>query len=782
MKRAHAYLLAFAIQLALAPFFVHDWDGFVFLRSAQDFLAGLTPYEVAASAPSHVFLDDHWPPLNTWYAYPPLALLLFTPFVAVAQAISNDPLALRVGLKLPFILGNLALAYAAGRLAARIAEAAPDDARRRAERWILFNPFLVFIAAAWGMFDATMMALLVASIVLLDARRPALGGVAFGLAALVKVFPLFVAPVFLIHMLRRGGARLAAPFVAAAAGVFALVCLPFFLRSPQGFLQQVLLMHAERSPQGFALVSFPLQLRNLNNLFGWSIPIAPEAVVVAVSSALLLVVLALLYVLAHRVDSTRALVAATLVVFLALLLVNKVVNEQYLVLPIALLAILLAATNEVGWRKALRAFTWGGLASGVLIGLHFLTFVPADISRRVGLGRPDDVVGWIATVTDLPVLVVFSIPHVVAILALVPAMLVALRLVVPALAQATRDLVRATARVMSARATRPPLVAAEVLVALLLVAPPVASAVLALPDEPVEWPDLAVSGIALARYDLAIHNPSHDPAVRDGYWLQPGFPEPAEGFYAATTGKVQRDLATLRDIGIDVVLVAHSAGNRLRLDTFVAAADEAGLRVAPTIDLGQLGHCPDTQRAPPSHTPPPGRLADTPETRDLVRACAEGALAPFRDARATFRIDGEPVLVVLNATAAPSDPAFAAAALPDGAFLLAGTTEAAAPPWADAAYAQPPQDAPLSAHRANTAALLAPTATAPRVAAVTPGTWSIRDPDAYDTTWQDAIDARADWVIIPWNVHRDGGVVEPTTARADLVPHTAARIAAWRAG
>lgn len=770
VSRLQLYLLAFAIQLALAPFFLHDWDGFVFTRSATDLLGGLSPYEVAEQAPSHIFLDDHWPPLNTWYAYPPLELLLIAPFVGLAKALSAEPMVLRVGLKIPFILGGLALAYVGGVLARRLAPADSLAARDRAERWLLLNPFLIFIAAVWGMFDATMMALLLLSVVLLDARRPMLGGVAFGLAALVKVFPLFVAPIFLVYAAKRMGAKAASVFVATSAGVFALVCLPFFLEAPAGFWQQTVGLHAQRSPQGFALVSFPLQLRNVNNLFQWEIPILPESSVVALAGALLMVALALLFLRSPRVTDTRALLLATLAGFMALLLVNKVVNEQYLVLPIALLTVL-AAASDLTAKRALRAFTWGGLASGVLIGLHFLTFIPADVSKRSIIGRPDELVGLIATTVNLPVLVVVSIPHVIALLALIPAMVWALRYLVPQLREGASALAHGVRRILPTGAPR---LAADGAVALMLIAAPIASAVLAAPGEPDALPDLPASGLVLARYDLAIHNPSHDPAVRDGYWLRAGMPEPLEGWYALTTGKARADVHALRGLGVDVLLVAHSAGNRLRVDTFLAAVDEAGLRAAPTIDLGQLGHCPDALRLSPTEVPPPGTVRE--EDADLIAACAGGALHWYREHRAAFRPDGRVALVVLNASAAP-DAAWVRDALPEDAYILAGVSDGARPAWADAAYAQP--DATLGELRDETARLA--DGASPRVAAVVTATWAIRDADAYATTWSDALALRADWVVLPWNVHRDGGAIEPVRGGPDLLDATRGNAAALEA-
>ena len=766
MSRRWLYLAVFALQLAIAPFFVHDWDGFVLIRSALEFAGGVSPYATSEAAPPHIYLDDQWPPVNTWYAYPPLVLLIVTPFVAAAQWLVAEPWALRVALKLPFIVGNLALAHVAWRLVLRLT----GDARKAtlAERMLLLNPFLIFLAAAWGMFDAIMMALLLLSLLWLSQERHGRAGVVFGLAALVKVFPLFVAPLWMIYAWRRDGGAKAARFVGAAAATGIAVALPFFLLNPRGFLEQTLLMHWARGAQGFALVSFPLQLRNLNNLFGWSIPIAPQSIVLAVAGMLLIVTVLLLLTRAGATRTPLDLLRVSGVIFTAVLLVNKVVNEQYLVMPIVVLT-LLAVMGTVPMRWP-RVYVWGAFVSSVLIGLHFVTFIPADLTGGTTL-RPDELVQALAHALDLPVIVVFSVPHALAILALVPALVVSARFVWPDLRAAVLD-VRGwlAARLRPVAPRRAPHVAAFALM-LLVALPPVTSGVLAVPEATAWAPELPERGIVLAQYDLAISNPSHDPEVRDGFWARGDYAKPVAGFYSATTGKVREDLATLAAIGVDVVIVSYSAGNRLRLETFIASAAEAGLRVAPMLDLGALAHCPDAQRLRPSVVPPLGELAWTPENGALAKSCAEGALRPFRDHAAGFRVDGRPVLWLTNATMLDPRGAWTQtlAAAAGDAYLVGGVTLARprGPLALDAAYVQPPETPALDAWR--------DAARGDAIVAAFPGTWALPAPAAWEASWQEA--AGAAWIVLPWNLHRDAAALEPVTGGPDLVADAGVRIA-----
>ncbi|HEX2022585.1 MAG TPA: glycosyltransferase 87 family protein, partial [Candidatus Thermoplasmatota archaeon] len=263
--RATTYALAFLVHLLVAPFLIHDWDGYVFITTAEDFLRGQSPYETVERESSYIYIGDGVPVVNSWYAYPPVSLLLFAPFYGVFTfLLGHAPWVERLGVKIPIVLGDLALAYAAY-LLVRASVDDPERAERRArlaERAILFNPFLVFISAAWGMFDAWMMALLVGAIWALAVRRFALGGALLALAVLVKPFPALALPLIAFYAWRQGAARGLARWAAGGAATAAVVCLPFLLLSPGGFMQQVVFNHMGRPPQGFTLMGVPLA-------FGW---------------------------------------------------------------------------------------------------------------------------------------------------------------------------------------------------------------------------------------------------------------------------------------------------------------------------------------------------------------------------------------------------------------------------------------------------------------------------------------------------------------------------------
>lgn len=647
---ASPYVLSFLLQLALAPWFVHGWDGFVFVRTAQQMLAGITPYETVEAAPSYIYLNVDWPSPNSWFAYPPGALALLLPGIAAAQAVGlTSDMALRVALKVPLILGNLALAGSVGQ--AVRACGGDERAAERARFLVLFNPFLWFIAAVWGMFDAWMMALLLLSFALLAKRRVVLAGLAFAAATSVKIFPLFVAPLFLVYALRaHPRPRTSALFVASAALPFALLCLPFLLRAPEGFVQQVLGMHLARPPQGFALVRLPYLPRFTSLHFGLELwPVPPGWVAPTLATSLLVPALALLYLAATRGRPTpEGLLRLALATMLAVLAAGKVVNEQYFVMPIALLAVLaVLATSGARERRAFRAWTWLGLAASAIIGFHFLTFLPREVALAwLGMSAEDAIFGiglaverWLGIEARRA----FVLTDVVAVLLLVPVVVLSVPLLFPALRDGARGL-----RDELVRAPRASRRLAALLLVLVLVATPALAASAEAgkerarvdpPMPPARERQLAVT------YYVWWNNPSHAPDKADGNWERLGT-TPLSGFTTTNAHQMERDLSAMKEAGVDVVVASYHGYDHGRYEVLAKIARALGIRFVPMVEasvlLGDEAH-----RAV---TPAPSRamLRPTPAVADEIHRLALDALR-LGGSEAYLRRDGEPVLFLADA-------------------------------------------------------------------------------------------------------------------------------------
>lgn len=647
--RAAGYLLALALHLALAPFFIHDWDGFVFIRTVQDFLHGVSPYKTVEMAPSYIFVGDGAPVVNSWYAYPPVPLLLMTPAFAVLTALfGHAPWLERVAIKLPLVAGDLALAFVAyGFVLAALR--GREDAQRRArlvERVILFNPFLIFISAAWGMFDAWMMAFLVGSLWLLLEKRPAWAGVAFACAVLVKPFPAFVAPIVAALAFRwSGGARGLARWATAGAGAALVLCAPFFLDAPSGFLQQVVYNHVGRPPQGFTLAGVPLAFEWINHLLGTSLPtgIGPEAIS-RWSFFAMVALLGVLWIQGLSVREPEAAAHLILATLVGLLLVSKVVNEQYFVMPVVMAAVAFAVSERPLHLWTRRLYTFGGLVSGVLLGYHFLTFLPVDVAEVLfpfdplgaaprlthGLGLNDDQA--------------FVLPTLLAAAALVPALAVSLRLVGGRIVGPLRALW--PLRRERARALPVPL---AILAVLVLVVP--TSAVLlasTAQSEPLESYHAPSGRLVGAYYYLWWNNPAHDPDVEYGNWREGVSEVPLEGYYTTTSGKMRNDFVAMRENGIELVVYAYHPYDRPKLPALVRVAGEAGVVTAPLVDLEEMLQDPSwrARDANGSALPIEFGFSLRNETRDAIAQRLADPADGFSHFPTWWKLDGRPVVFV----------------------------------------------------------------------------------------------------------------------------------------
>lgn len=603
-----------AVALVMAALLDHDWDGFVFRTVVEQFLAGQSPYAVAAGQPFYAYLGVT--DVGTqWWAYPPLMVLAMA-FTSIPTLLANlPPWADRVLWKLPMVLSLLALAWVAGAWARRFGSDAGEV--RKVERRFLWNPYLLLVAAAWGMTDVALMALYLGGLLAYGNGRPGRAGILVGLAFLVKPFPAFLFLPMVPYLVRRHGWAALRRFAIAAVGIVAAVCLPFFLADPGAFLQQVVGMHLARGVQGFTL--WQLLPRD------W----ASDATVKVLSPLLLVASLVGVGYLSSRLKGKGTSLLLTLLAGIAFLAWNRVVNEQYFVLIVAPILILdqLHILDRLGhfltrWTPNLFA------AVIVLGGFHFLTFFPPDVAMPL-FGRPVDQVAeslrqtapffWWLLQQTLVLLVTLTL------LALAWLALRILR------SQSGTTPVRAGSLVPTAL-----LGLALVTVGFLPILPTAAA-----PAATFE-PAIAEPRVGAFHY-LWWQNPAHDPDWQYGNWggvTQ----DPAKGYYTSTRGVARDHVEQMVAAGVDHAIVSYHRGEGPRYATFQEEAARAGLWVAPLIELNQVYDQP--QHHPVDET---GLLLPFAAYRmdDGTRAAIVAFVLDLADglrAPNALQLDGRPVL------------------------------------------------------------------------------------------------------------------------------------------
>jgi hypothetical protein len=483
------------------------------------------------------------------------------------------PILDRVLLKIPIILGTLALAAVGGRWARHLGK---DQATARTvERVLLFNPFLIIIGPVWGMTDTSLMALLLAGALRFEQGRHRQAGILFAVSVLIKPFPLLLAlPLLALYLHRHG---LGSVLRAATTGIptVLLVCAPFVWADPYAFWRQVIGVHLRRDPQGITI---------------WSIGGLAERspdLVAFLSIAFIAASLLVLSAIAPRLRGAGAPLVLIMAGSAQFLLWNRVVNEQYLTMALAPLLVLWAA-GTLEDRLADRAARWLPNVFALITavrGFHFIRFIPPDV-EWVLLGTRD-VTMWanrIRKLFDFGYQVPETVPDTTSAIA-VATLLVVLATAGWRIALAARTSPQSQAPRRARRLGTVPSAVGCVLLLLLGSVPLVAPAAdLESPPRPLpEQPSVG------AFYYLWWDNPAHDPFLRQPYgnwWQATQFS--SLGWYTQTRGVARIHADMMRQAGIDVAILSYHSSEYERYVTFQQEADRQGLYVAPLIELNQI--------------------------------------------------------------------------------------------------------------------------------------------------------------------------------------------------
>ena len=653
--RSLHYVLSFVMQVVLAGFFLHPWDGFVFLESTQQFLQGTTPYQLAMEGlPSTSVFG-----MEAWYAYPPLPVLIFASTFAPYFFLFGSNLILeRVFLKLSFIVGNLLCAFLVHKLVASSdrAEFAP-----KAEKVILYNPFLIFIAAVWGMFDVWMVNFLLLSIIRLRQQGLLRAGGYLGLSVLVKPIALIFLPVFLIYIWNNTGRMVKAlSFAIISVLVFCVVSIPFFASSPEGFIQQVTGIHATRPPGGTA----PLCLLYLGGLVGglrdfgfFHLPltaISAISVVLLGSSILLLLV----YLYLRRETKEREFIASLLVVMVFFTLFNKVVNPQYFVTPIVLGCLLIFSYDKYDILRASDMARYYGFLviplslSQVFEGRHFLLFIPPDIAVRLWGKTGEQLDLQFAASAPFSPDIYYAACQIIFGLFVAPSCIMAAVICYRVFSYIIPEVARhvvAYLRKSWFRATNEDLLirVLTVLLVALFITLPILIALITYEFRsekstvpPVPLGDKAVGCFYYSWW----HNSSRNPDRQYDNWAYTGL-IPKEGYYNINQAYIQDDIQTMKEIGIDFAIAPVHNIYSERYFLLTRTCEDEGLFFAPLIELYDLY----------IDRPRLETLSDyDEETKQRMLTRIQVALSRS-DSPSYLRFEGKPVVFIHNSPYFPID-------------------------------------------------------------------------------------------------------------------------------
>lgn len=239
--------------------------------------------------------------------------------------------------------------------------------------WLL-NP-LVFNMSTRGSADVLVCVLVLATLWLLAREQRLLAGVALGLGAHLRLYPVIYLPTLLLFL---PSLRARAALLAGAAAGFAAPTALFFAEHGWAFIDSAYLFHLRRRDvrHNFSPLWLWLYLSDAAAPLGAAEPLlcfAPQAATQ----------LAIAWALARRQPSAQALAAPLLLQTICFVALNKVLTAQYFLWAFALVPLALPVLRVSGRELALWACAWAAAEAHWLLWAYRLEFEGRAVFRAL---------------------------------------------------------------------------------------------------------------------------------------------------------------------------------------------------------------------------------------------------------------------------------------------------------------------------------------------------------------------------------------------------------------
>jgi hypothetical protein len=217
-------LLSIAVQLVLGLFFGHYYDMRIFMATGYLVGTGQNPY--VPQNLTAVFSNNSFQGMTT-VGYPPPWPLLLGLLYRIVYAVFPNLLVYNLAIKIPIIIANLGLAYLVAEILKNLGVEAATI--RRAWIFLLFSPFLLYFASAWGQFDSIVALLSLSSLVVLHAGKIKTSALLLALAISFKPIALPILPVALVYLMGKSLRQAINYFVCFFTGVILFCVVPFII-------------------------------------------------------------------------------------------------------------------------------------------------------------------------------------------------------------------------------------------------------------------------------------------------------------------------------------------------------------------------------------------------------------------------------------------------------------------------------------------------------------------------------------------------------------------------
>ena len=355
-------LQALSIRIALAPFFFHVWDINAIQEALNKFINGLNVYAYVNNLSQYLSEITGLHIRYEGFAYLPHVLYILSPSYLIYRALGFDPLPIQ-GVNSPFYmlslhLGSSIFAFLLSiKLPAILADVGVviilyNYAGERLARLYAFNPYVLFITAVWGAFDALVGLSLLFSLIMMRKGKHFISGLSYGLS-LIKFYSALAFIPLLMQSLRRGG-RNASSFI---LGLFIsqIPTLYFFFMNPAAFLNSTIFFHGSRVSEGLTPLNVLSSVQDLN--FNSLISLISTTVAIT----------AWFFITVKIVRNELTLENGVLLSIMAGLFMGKVVHEQYL---LGIYPILLLKDREIAKKLSQITLLFAAVDTGLV---YFIT-------------------------------------------------------------------------------------------------------------------------------------------------------------------------------------------------------------------------------------------------------------------------------------------------------------------------------------------------------------------------------------------------------------------------
>lgn len=304
----------------------HNWDVITWNNFFTDLSRDRSPYQTLAeqTQDARTTWGEGWALYFEGFAYPPMTIFIWYPFAKVygafypldyVQVVHGEtlftqvPWAFNLFFKFPILLADIGIALLLYKMCKR---------REKSMRMFLFNPYIIFISAAW-MFDSIATFFLLLATYLFEKKRYDLSAISLSFGFLTKWFPVFALPIFCTELLRRRSWKFVRYLV-----IFGLVSAAFILPFLDGFMLS-LSLHTSRMAAGMTIFS---GFYAIPSLLGTPLG-SYLAIEVVPTICTFILVFGMSITYAHLSKKRMPIRKKVLITFIVYLLVMKVVNEAY---------------------------------------------------------------------------------------------------------------------------------------------------------------------------------------------------------------------------------------------------------------------------------------------------------------------------------------------------------------------------------------------------------------------------------------------------------------------